>query len=550
MARLDRLGAAKEVAQIGALLGREFSYEALKAVAGWSEDRLRDALDRLKGAELIFGRRASSRMSFIFKHALVQDAAYSSLLRGQRRQLHERAAKVLEDQFPETASTQPELLAHHYAQAGLVDRAIHYWQKAGEHALRRSATVEAIQHLRRGIEMIPLLPSGAERNRSELALSLVLGQATWAVKGYGPETWQVYWRARDLLDQTATIGEHMTVLVGLWRVKMHRSELHAARELMEQCLTLVMRHENPGMSGHANRLMGMTLCFMGMFSEARSCLVRAIDFYSAGEESVTPLTVFGTDHALSILSMTLWALGHPKQAIAASTQSLARARCVGHAVALGVAKVLAALFDAECGNHPQQSADDAAVYCVEHGVKMYVPWARFNQGIALARSGELRVGIQLMQDAMASAKEINADLFRPMHLGYLASAYASLGQPDVGLDLLREAIERVEATEERLFEAELHRRRGELLLQSGRTVDAESALHSALAVARNQQARMWELRAAASLARYWGECGQRKEGRDLLAPIYHWFVDGADIQDLGDAKTLLDQLSCPTGRLC
>ena len=269
LARLDRLAPVKEVAQIGATLGREFSYEVLAAVARRPGDQLVDALDRLANAGLIFRRGALPRASFIFKHALVQDAAYSTLLRGQRQELHARIGKVLEEQFPEMAATQPEIVAHHYTQAGLIPSAIEYWRKAGERAYRRSAVVEATKHLTHGIELVSSLPAGAERDRKELGLSLALGRVTWAAKGHGPDTLRVYCRARDLLDESATLEERMAVLNGLWNVEVHRAELRTTRQLAQEALTLAARHRDPQTAGSANSRMGITLCLMGRFVEAR-----------------------------------------------------------------------------------------------------------------------------------------------------------------------------------------------------------------------------------------------------------------------------------------
>jgi class 3 adenylate cyclase/tetratricopeptide (TPR) repeat protein len=544
MARLDRLSPAREVAQIGASLGREFSYEVLAALAGRPDDELRHALDQLAGAGLIFRRGVPPRAAYTFKHTLVQDAAYGTLLLSQRRELHARIGKVLEEQFPETAATQPEVLAHHYAQAGLVDPAIEYWRIAGERALRRSAMVEAASHLTRGNELIRLLPAGRERDRKELDMTLPLAQATWAVRGHGAETRQMFARARDLLDVSAPAAEQISVLHGLWRVENHRGDLVAARELAQQSLALAARHDHTETSGQANRALGTTLFWMGMCVEARRYLERALEFYALGQQDIPIDSLFRAGNGLSTLGLTLWPLGYPDQAATAFTQALADARGSGHAVALGITLWGVSLYEAGFGACPPSEAkhvDEAITHCADH-LKTYEPWVRFNRGILSVRCGDFLHGMEVMQHAMAAAKEFNAGRGHPLRLGHLAVAHAGLGQAKIGIGLLDEAILTAEQTQERVFEAELHRLRGELLVQLNNKREAAAALKRALTVARRQQARMWELRAATSLARLWRDQGKLAQARDLLAPIYGWFTEGFDTPDLREAKALLEAL--------
>lgn len=543
MARLDRLPGAKEVAQVGALLGREFAYEALAAVADRPAERLEQALDQLVRAGLAFRRGVPPGGSFIFKHALVQDAAYGTLLRDQRRQLHARAGAVMELHFPETAATQPEILAHHFTEGGLADRAIAYWIAAGERAMGRSAAAEAIQHLTRGIELIALLPPGPDRNRKELRLTLALGQATWTVKGYGPETLKVHHRARGLLDENATLDERMTVLVSLWRIETHRGELAKAHDLIQQCIALAESDGRAEVAAHAHRLMGMTLCFMGRFVAAKQHLERALKLYQSGTEGVSNLTLFGADHAYSMLSMILWPLGHPEDALAAASEAINRAERGGHAVAVGVARVLADLVRNGLGCSPQPDADETAAYCTEHSVKMYVPWAHFNQGVALAQADDPWRGIEIMQRASAAAKAIDAHLLRPWQLYHLAAAHARIGQTRQAMASLDEAIAMSDTKEERYFEAELYRLKGELLLASGASKQAEAVLRRAIAIARQQQARTWELRAATTLARLLQSDGRGQEGRELLEAVHGWFTQGHSMCDLEEVRDLIARLN-------
>jgi tetratricopeptide (TPR) repeat protein len=545
LARLDRLAPVKEVAQIGAILGREFSYEVLAAVARRPGDQLGDALDKLTNAGLVFRRGVPPRAWFIFKHALVQDAAYSTLLRSQRQELHARIGKVLEDKFPEIAAAQPEIVAHHYTQAGLVPLAIEYWRQAGERAYRRSAVVEATKHLTRGVELIPLLPPGRERDRKELGLSLALGRVTWAAKGHGADTLRVYCRARDLLDESATAEEQMAVLNGLWNVEVHRAKLDTTRELAQDALRVATHHRDSQTAGSANSRMGITLCLMGMFEEARSHLQRALDCYAIGQDTIASSASSRSGNALLLLGLTLWALGYPEQAVAAPAKALADAQASGHAVAIGIALFWTAFLETAFGANPPSGpshADEAAAHCAEK-LRMYEPWARFNQGILLSRRCDSRRGIEVMKAAMATAQEFDANLLRPVHLGHVAATHASLGEPKIGLCLLDEALKTVADTQERMFEAELLRLRGELLIELDKPSEAEAGLEHALAVARGQQARMWELRATRSLAALWRDHGRKVEARYLLASIYGWFTEGFGTPDLKDAKALLDELT-------
>ena len=549
LARLDRLAPVREVAQIGAALGREFSYEKLVAVAGRSHGELGDALDQLAGAGLIFRRGTSLQATFVFKHALIQDTAYSTLLRGRRQALHARIGNMLKEQFPEIAVTEPETLAHHYTQAGLLDIAIDYWHKAGERALRRSAMVEAVQHLTHGIELTRSLPATPARDRRELDLHLALGQFIRIVKGMAaPETLQVFTRAR-LLNDSATVTEQMTVLYGLWGVHYVRAEHVEAREVAQQCLDLAARHKhNDGAGVLANYIMGDTLWATGTFIEARYHLERTLQLSAAaGAGSAVARDLQNHDiSALSYLAWTLWPLGYAAQATAAAKQSVQRARDTGHVPLIAfvsfVDAFLAAAFGAD-RDRLEAHFDEVVTYCVEHGVKAYELWTRFCQGIAATRGGDTERGIAVMHGTMVELETINAEILRPLHLGHLAAARASLGQADVGITLIEEAISTLEKTGERLFEAELHRLRGELSISLGKTDQAETALLRALAVARGQQARMWELRAAVSLARLRRNQGRRAEARDLLAPVYGWFTEGFDTADLKEAKALLDELA-------
>ncbi len=548
MARLDRLAPVREISQIGAAIGREFSYSLVRALVRRDESALQDALGQLEQAELIFRRGELPEATYSFKHALVRDAAYESLLKSRRQQLHGQIARTLEERFADTVASQPEIVAHHFTEAGLVEPAIDYWLKAGNLALSRSANAEAVKHLRQGIELMQSQAPAAKRARKELDFYLALGPAISATEGYAaPEALRVHSHARDLLGESGTPTEQMTVLWGVYLVHSNRAEHIAARDIAHQCLTLAAQHDHPGMLALANRFMGQTLWMMGAFADARVHLERSLDLCAGNQETVTSYRRFGADDqvtASSALSRTLLILGHPEQAAAVAGQALARARALGLAFTTAFALDNEALFGV-LGADLQRAAahaNEAMTHSIEHCLADYEQRARFVQGALLAQSGHPQQGIEFMRSAIAAIERTNAQNRRPLYLGHSAAAHATLGQPEVGLGLLDEAIQAAETTNERFFEAELHHLRGKMLLMLGRTDEAEAGLRRALTIAQQQQARWWELRAAASLASHWHKEGNSLEAYSLLQPVYSWFVEGFDTIPLKEAKALLDEL--------
>ena len=548
MARLDRLASLKDVAQIGAAIGREFSYELLTAVAGRSKADLQLALDQLVAAGLIFRRGTPPRVSLQFKHALVQDAAYATLLRSRRQELHARIARVLEEAFPETVETQPELLAHHYTQAGLTEQAIDYWQRAGERALERSANREAYRHFGQGIELIKSLSPSPAHTRREFRLYLGLGPATRATKGYAaPETQDAFTRARELIDADTSLPEQMLVLYGLWGVHLVRVEPEAGRKAAEQALLLVARNADTGaeLQAHANRLMGESLCVLGEFVEARQYLQRAIAFCDSDQATVTDLR-FSFDHkvtALGFLTFVLCAQGHLEQADAAATEALTLSVRLENANTSCMA-LFGMMFLAELRRDTEdlrKYTDAQAALCAEYGISMFGNWASFGQGLVQSWSGNPLEGIVAMRASLVAQESSHVGFFRTMQLGLLAEAHAGIGERELARALLDEAIALATPTKERIFEAELHRIRGEVLLAQDEAA-AEASFERALSIARRQSAKLWELRAAVSLARLWRDQGRNDKATDLLAPVYGWFTEGFATPDLQSAKELLDML--------
>jgi predicted ATPase len=412
--------------------------------------------------------------------------------------------------------------------------------------LRRSANVEGVTHLTRAIELIQLLPETRERNRRELDLHLALGQMIRATEGYAaPETLRIFARARDLLSDQATVNERITVLYGLWSVHYVRAEHTSARDVAVQCLRLAEPHCNTDAPILANMLMGCSLWALGAFIDSRRYLQLTQELPPTIETETVDSRFSHNNRiaALSYLSWALWPLGYPEQAAAAAKEALLRARRTGHvpllACVLYQEAALGAIFGAG-GGTPTTTADEAVDFCVEHRVTAYEHWARFCRAIALERSDNPLYAIGIMQDAMGAAEKINAVFLRPLHLGHLAAAHTSVGRPEISLGLLNEAIRIARETEEQFFTAELHRLRGEALLEVGNEDEGEAEFKQALTVARGQEARLWELRAATSLARFWRDRSKSAEARDLLAPIYGWFTEGFDRPDLKRARVILE----------
>jgi class 3 adenylate cyclase/tetratricopeptide (TPR) repeat protein len=543
MARLDRLAPVREIGQVGAVIGREFSYSLLRGLIGRDETALKNALAQLEQSGLVFRRGEPPEALYSFKHALVRDAAYESLLKSRRQVLHQRIAETLCNRFPTVADTEPEIVAYHFTQAGLIDPAIDYWLKAGNLALSRSANVEAVKHLRQGMELMQSQAPSPQRLRKELDFYLALGPAMAATEGFAkPETWRVFSHARDLLGDGGTLTEQMTVLWGTYLSHSIQAEHNAALKVALQFVALGAPHEHSGISALGNRFAGQTLNFMGAFVDARLHLERALDLCAANQEMIAVYRRYGTDDqatALAFLASTLLLLGYPEQSAATAEQAVSCARAIGLAFTIGMILSQAA-FLGTLGGDPQRAAayaDETIAYCAKHGLADPAHRARFTQGALLAQSGDPQRGIELIGTAIVAAER------RTMYLGHVASARARLGQPEIGLDLLDEAIKTAELTNERFFEPELHRLQGNMLLTLGKRGEAEAGLRRALTIAQQQQSRWWELRAAMSMARLWRDQGKRNEARNLLAPVYDWFTEGFDTHDLKEAKALLDALA-------
>jgi class 3 adenylate cyclase/predicted ATPase len=557
MARLDRLGSAKEVAQIGAAIGRQFSHALLAAIAHAREPELQSALDRLVAAGLLFRQGVPPYASYLFKHALVQDAAYGTLLREPRRALHARIAETIERQFADIAENQPELLARHCAEAGLIEKAASLWGQAGQRSQARSALVEAVEQFRRALDQIATLPSTPTLRREQIKLQVALITPLIHVKGYAaPETKAAAERARLLIEQAEALAEPpedpllpFSVLYAYWVTNFVAFNGVAIRELATQCLSLAekQRETVPLMIGH--RLMGHALLFTGDIAGGRAHYDRAIALYDPVEHR--PLaTRFGVDIRVAILpfrSLALWVLGYPGAALADADCALHDAREIGHAATLMYALDHATMFaHIHCGSYTAARAEleELLALADEKSAAFWKAFGMMNQGCLFALTGKASDAVHVITSGMAAYRLTGATLHVPLYLPYLARAHAELGQFDDAWRCIDEAMTAAEAAKQKVYEAEVHRTAGEIALKGPEpdAAKAQTYFERALAVARAQQAKSWELRAATSLARLWRDQGKRQQARELLAPVYGWFTEGFDTRDLKEAKTLLEEL--------
>jgi class 3 adenylate cyclase/predicted ATPase len=552
MARLDRLGPAKEVAQIGAAIGREFSHALLAAVVRKPEAELRSALDRLNAAGLLFRQGVPPHATYLFKHALVQDAAYGTLLREPRRALHARIAETIESQFAEIAERQPELLARHCTEAGQIEKAAGLWGKAGQRSLHRSALVEAAEQLTRALGQIAALPSTPALRREQIKLQVVFANALMHAKGYASsETKAALDQARSLIERAEAVGEPpedplllFSVLFGFWAANYVAFNGDALRELAAQFLAVAekKRATVPLLVGQS--IMGFSLLNTGDLAEGRAYLDRAIALYDPAAHRLARR--FGHDVAVTYRSWALWLLGYPEAALADADHALKQAREMGHTVTLMYALNFTAHTRIFCGNYAAANAqaDELIALADEKGALFWKALGLMQQGCVLALTGKASNTVQMNTSAITALRSTGATVLVPFNLSYLARAHAELGQFDDAWRGIGEAMTAVETTKERWCEAEIYRIAGEiaLMLPEPDTAKAEAYFEHALAVARGQKAKSWELRAAMSMARLWRDQGKWDEARELLAPVYGWFTEGFDTLDLKEAKALLGEL--------
>jgi class 3 adenylate cyclase/predicted ATPase len=549
MARLDRLVTAKGIAQIGATIGRQFSYALLQMVSQVDDLTLQRELGRLVEAELLYHRGVPPQAAYVFKHALIQDAAYASLLKSTRQQYHQRIVQVLASQFLETAEAQPELLAHHSTEAGLTETAVGYWQKAGQCAGERSAHVEAIAHLRQGLALLQTLSETPDRVQREVDMLIALGASLLATKGTGaPEFGQTYLRAQHLCEHLDNPQQLFPVVRGLWNYYAARAEMQTAHALGEQLLTVAQHAQDAAMLVAAHAVLGRTLFHLGAIASAQTHFAQGIALHDPIQQRASAF-LHGQDAGVvchSYAAWTLWSLGYPDQGRARSQEAVTVAEQGAHPFSLGFALSRAAVFhqlrlEVQAA---QERAEATIVLATEQGFPQWRATGVCLRGWALAHQGQVKEGIDQIHQGLSAWRATGAEIGRPHYLALLAETYGTMGQPEAGLTVLTEALALVDKMGMHWYDPELYRLKGALLLQQSldNSTEAEVCFHHAISIAKSQQAKSWELRAATSLARLWQQQGKRQEAHDLLAPVYDWFTEGFDTADLQDAKALLHEL--------
>ncbi len=546
MARLDRVPTLREVAQIGAVLGREFAYEMLRSLVPYEEPILQDGLGQLVENELLYQRGRPPRSKYIFKHALIQDAAYQSLLKRTRQQYHKQVARILEERFPETVAAQPELVAHHYRVAGCTEEAVAYSQKAGQIALGRSANMEAVTHFDKALELLPQLPETRQRHEQELEIQMAHGPALVAARGFAdPGVGKAYARAWELCQLLEDDVHLPLVLRGREVFHYVSGELNKAREFAKQLLDLAERQQDPALLVGSYHALGQTLFSQGDLIACHSTTEQGIALFNPAQHRL-PNWPGGQSGEQCYLycAFVLWVLGYPDQALRRGEEALAMGEELANPANLINTLAFVALvhvFRREMGA-TRQRAKAAIEMSAEQRNPFFLAYGGVLHGWALAAQDQLEDGIAEIQKAIATYRATGSQTWLPYLLALQVETYARAKRLDEGLASVAEAL--TLADEERCWQAELNRIKGELLLavSSNNHAEAEHCFSQALDIARRQQAKSWELRATTSLSSLWCDQGKRKEARDLLTPVYDWFTEGFDTSDLKDAKALLENL--------
>jgi class 3 adenylate cyclase/predicted ATPase len=549
-ARLDRMEGGRELAQLAAVVGREFNYELLSAVALADEPALDAELARLVQAEILLPKGRPPNCSYRFKHALWEDALYNALVKDKRRQIHRRVAEVLEARFPLTVETQPELVAYHATEAGLTDKAIAYWLKAGLRSRARSAAVEAIGHLTKGLGLLTALDESPERDSRELEFLGPLGTAYLEARGYAaPEAGPVFHRARTLCERSGQSTQLYAIMVGIWEWQFVRGEIRQCTGLVAEAKEYAGRLHDAGAMMEAFYIAGQTLLYQADFAGARDCFATALAEFDDRER--VKFWVARTGHDASVacranLAVSLWHLGCPSQALKIIQEMCQLAREIGDPFAIAYALHHTAWLHHYCrlGVEVQAAAEEEIAISAKQGFALWHATGTFFKGAGMLLQGKLEESLPLLVKGHDTFQSTGAQLHRPFQLSVLGDAHIQAARFGVARAALDEGLAVAEKNDERLQEAELHRLRGDLLMAESpeKAVAAEDCFLQAIETARRQRSRAWELRATMSLARLWQRQGRCNEARDALATVYNTYTEGLATPDLVDAKLLLNAL--------
>ncbi len=550
MARLDRLPAARQVAQIGAVIGREFSHHLLIAAAGFAEVQLTEGLDELVAAGLLFRRGLPPEASYTFKHALVQETAYESLLKRRRQDVHRRIAETVRDQFPEWADAEPEIVAHHFTQAGFSALAVEWWGRAGDLAMRRSAYAEALAHLEMAIKLADDLEDGPDQRRSRLRLRITYGNALKIARGFGvAETQAAFALACDIAVTVEDVSERFPAYFGLFTGSISRGDLKPIQEAAAAFLRDAESRPGSPEAVVAEWMCGMTRRWEGNFVEAQRHLEQALAIANATRhrEQVFRYNLDVTAVVLVSFALTLWPLGALDRAGSLVEEALTYVLPTKHIPTIALVYVYAINFEIMRRDRAQAALYVRALLSLahEHAITDCIALTTFHEGWLLAGSADREAGRAKIHEGMGLVRAQQMESHMPLYSTVLAETEAETRGPEAGLAIVDEQLATNEQNGQRWYLSELYRARGEMLrkCRPSDAAAAEAAFICAIDVARSQSAKLFELQAAVSLARLWCDQGKHAKARDLLGPSYNWFTEGFGAPVLKDAKALLEQLS-------
>jgi class 3 adenylate cyclase/tetratricopeptide (TPR) repeat protein len=547
MVRLDRLGPARETIQLGAVLGTEFAYEFLLAVTPLNEDELQRHLRALTDSELLYELGLPPNVSYQFKHALIRDAAYEALLKTRRRELHSRIAQIIKERFPDQAASRPEILAYHCTEAGLIPQAVRYWRRAGQKASERSANVEAIAQLRKGLELLNALPLTSERLIEEVKLQIALTTPLIATAGYiAPEVEKASSRALELCRQLGETPQLFVALGSLESIYFKRGELEIALELSKQLLHLAETQQDAVLLLWAHYAMGFSLAWRGELKSARDHLERSIALYDRRRAGTYGFVQDPGPSAMAQLSHVVHSLGYPQQALARMRDGVAQARNLSHPFTVALVLGYAASLHWRRGEKSiaQELWREEAALSSEQGFKALLAAASLRIGFSQVQEGRAEDGLVKMYEAVTSLTDsLVIDI--PYGLVFLALALGKVRQLDQGLARIDEALALAKKTPKFLDLPLLYVTKGQLLLMKSPSGlrKAKQFFSKAIEIARDQSAKSDELAATIQIAKLLVRSRHREQARALLRKIYNWFTEGFDTADLKEAKALLEELS-------
>jgi class 3 adenylate cyclase/tetratricopeptide (TPR) repeat protein len=550
MARLDRMEGGLEIAQLAAVLGREFGYDLLAAVASVDEPALQSELAKLVQGEILYQKGQPPRSTYIFKHALLEDALYNALVKGKRQQFHRRIAEVLEVRFPQTVETRPELLAHHFTEAGRIEQAIGYWLKAGQRSRDRSALCEAIGHLTKGLALVDTLEESRARHDQELQFLTTLGPTYITARGYAaPEVGPTLTRARELCQRIDDPQHLFGIMLGMWEWRIVRGDLRLCVDLAADGMALAEHLNDSGIMMEALFMPGVTKFYRAEFADARAYHEKAVAAFDNRER--TKFWTAYTGHNAGVthrcyLALILWHLGYPDQALQVGREACELARTIGHAFSLGHAVDFAAYLYLYCrlGAEVREAAQEEMAIGSEQSFQLWQALGTLHKGAGMLLQGRREEGLALLLKGYSAFRATGAEVRVPSYLGMLGDAYMQSARFEEAHKALNEGLAVAEKNDDRCHEAELYRLKGELLLAASADVaDAERCFHQAIEIARRQQSRAWELRATTSLARLWQGQGRRNEARGALAGVTGTYTEGFTTPDIVDAVALLERLA-------